>query len=236
MPHLAGTEGDGPLWLTCGEMRYEVPDQWTTLGTPDAVEIAAARPADSTGCMGCGRDVACTGSPVDDSMTRWVCYRCGTVGWYRESVRENYDPATDAVPDDAVEILAGSARQGTELADELAATFHDPKAEVTDPKLPKAEPQPWEAAAGDRDEPEPDPWLPHQAWQASVSLDDVHAALAELRGHDPPRQLRIEPPERAGSTAVTSGLPDPDSPEGDSLGAVLRRTRARIELWIVGAG
>lgn len=102
--HIAGAEPDDDrMWFTCGPMRYEIPDEWGRLGTPEAAKVGRMRRRFETGCLRCGQTVACTDKDAGDGATRWICYHCwgrpgGTVGWYVATLRDNYDPADDLDP------------------------------------------------------------------------------------------------------------------------------------------
>jgi len=226
LPHVAGAEGNDPLWFTCGSMRYEIPDAWHKLGTQAWVQVNAMRRRHTTGCMRCGKSVDCT-DPAGGTVW-WICYGCGTVGTYHESVRENYDPADDVPDDDTLQALAdgdtAAANVGTKLRDPLFTDRNDD----TDPQL-RVVTQP--EAEG--------PTLEQM----------VERALATAREFDPPKQLRIDAGEmllrdidsytitRRGSTSVDGlAITDPDSIEGSGIGPRCRRAVARFERWMVGAG
>lgn len=90
--HVAGVEGDGDPWFTCGRVRFRVPpDEQTTLGTEAWTRtVRLDRPLEA-GCLGCGA-LAATSGDGDDGLRRFICYRCGTVGAYRRETRDDWDP------------------------------------------------------------------------------------------------------------------------------------------------
>jgi len=238
--HLAGAEGDDALlWFTCGRMKYELPDAWATLGTPEAIRVGRMPRPHRTACMACGRMVDCTDKDGMNGATRWVCYRCtrtgGTVGWYVPTLRDHYDPDEDiahitAVDPDATDVLADAVEDGAHVARALSDDLFA--------------------------EPEPVPDEPSRSGGMPCDGEDIEAAvrrvLAENRTVNlaspepehpspPPIPLTIPPDspfhdcvQRTGSTSHADTLGRPEDIPGTSLRARLRRADLRIARFLAG--
>jgi len=223
--HVAGNEGDGLLWFTCGRMKYELPDSWPTLGTTEAIRVARmSRPFD-TACMACGRMVGCTNRRGGGGATRWVCYRCdrtgGTVGWYIGTLRDNYDPAEDVahvLPDpDVTDLFADAVYDGAAMADGMAADLFAVPTPPEDETLEDA--------------------IRRELAENRVIL----MATDPTDPTDPILPLTIPPDSpfhdrdvRAGSTLAADRLGRPEDIPGTSLRARFRRADLRIARFMAG--
>jgi len=90
--HIAGVEGSGDRWFTCGPHRFEIPDgDQGRLGTDLWAKVWRIPRPTSSGCLNCPALVDTT-DPDGDGVRRYVCYRCGTVGGYRQLARPEWEP------------------------------------------------------------------------------------------------------------------------------------------------
>jgi hypothetical protein len=118
--HIAGVEGDGSPWFTCGRVKIHVPpDEQATLGTPQAVATAKLSRPLRAGCLGCGRMVDTSGDG-DDGLRRFICYRCNHVGAYEREIRTDWAPERETwLFAEAADEIVEARMAGQDEADDL---------------------------------------------------------------------------------------------------------------------